>query len=236
MCCIHGYTDNSSGEHVHHRGKVHGPAVEGYASEVGDPDVVLVGRVLNEQQVGIDDLDISHLFPLPAPPAVRLDAKALHDSLNRLFVARECQSNPRRPIRGVLTQHRFNAAFQSPVLLRLCGFVVEGAAGDAERSGPKRPRHCTLGHHLFFWASESLRVISPTRVSSRSFSRLSLRFSERLGPPSAYWAIQPYMVLLSTPCSSATWATETPSCLMRLIICSFTSGAMRWCFFIHLVY
>lgn len=95
---IHGDTDDLSGIEVEDGGDIHESPLKREISEVGRPDMILVQRLCDHQQIWINHLDILGFLPLPASPPVCLDAEEIHHSLHRLSVHLEMDSEAARAV------------------------------------------------------------------------------------------------------------------------------------------
>ena len=66
--------------------------LERNSGEIRYPDVVFVGRIRGEQEIGVHHLDIAGLFPLPTTTPICLDAENIHHSFYLLPVHVEVES------------------------------------------------------------------------------------------------------------------------------------------------
>src|SRR5271169_4220534 len=156
--------------------------------EVRCPDVVCIGGHDREQEVEICPGNLG-FSPFSASPAVGLDAKQTHDPLHSLAAESQCRSKSPGAVRGMDLQLFFQADLEAPVLLLHSRDVIQARAGYAKGSG----KRCFVSSfaQLFFWAIESLSVISPTSSSSSLFCFCSRENSAQDGAPVAPFTIQP---------------------------------------------
>lgn len=98
-------------------------------------------------------------------------------------------------VRGKFAQRLFDPALELPILLRFEWRVVERAARDAHLARDDRLARTAFCHHLFFWASESFSVISPTSNFKSVFSRLRRDTSAYVGALSTPLPSQSYTVV-----------------------------------------
>src|SRR3972149_1005872 len=201
--------------------------------EIGDPRVVRVRWCHHHQEIWIFNGLFLRLSPLSSSASVCLDPEDAHHALDGFLVHAQMHRPTTESVRWEFAQRLLDATLQFPITGDLLFLVVQRGAGAAEESRTGALRERRIVHHFFFWDSLSLSVISPTRRKSSSRSRFNFANSNTDGMPFAFDPSQPYMVASEMPCSLAADATETPSFLILLIICSRTSSAMR-CFFISL--
>src|SRR5580704_18757991 len=157
-------------------------------SEVRCPDVVGIGGHDHQKEVGIGPGNLG-FSPFPASPAVGLDAKLTHDPLRPLAAQSQCPSKSPRAVGGMNLQLFFQADLEAPVLLFHSWDVIQACAGYAQGSG----KLCFVSSfaQLFFWAIDSLSVISPTSSSSSLFCFCRRENSAQDGAPVAPFTIQP---------------------------------------------
>src|SRR3989344_4716692 len=229
-----GGAEDGARVHVHDGGEVDGRALPSDVGEIGDPRVVHARWRHDHEEIRVfDDLVLGFSPPSSSAP-ICLDAEEPHHPQDRpLIFPSKGGGNSPVSVRRMVSEHFFDRTFHLPVPLGLLLRVVQGRSCDSERTSPCALRERRAVHHFFFWVSESVSVILPTNRKSSSISRLSFARSRMLGTPCAFLPSQLYTVCSETPCSLATSATATPSFLMRLIICSFTSGGMRYFFIWH---
>src|SRR5450759_1563129 len=165
----------------------HGPHIDLLSvlhqlGEVRCPDVVGIGGHNREEEVGIGPGNLG-VSPFSASPAVGLDAKQTHDPLRPLAAQSQCPSKSPGAIGGMDLQLFFQADLEAPVLLFHSWDVIQARAGYAQGSG----KRCFVSSfaQLFFWAIESLSVISPTSSSSSLFCFCSRENSAQDGAPVA---------------------------------------------------
>ncbi len=91
VICIYRQSDDLPREEIDDGGDIYDLSLKWEVGEVGYPDMVFIQRTCRHEEVRVYDLDIPGLFPLPAAPAICLDAEEIHHPLHRLPIHFEMQ-------------------------------------------------------------------------------------------------------------------------------------------------